>query len=115
VGGPKFVAAMASLVDYSAPAHVDNDYLFSIHQLKVDGCIANNKMVQCFCFLTYGFAIGLHPGDIILFNPHVYHCLSEKSVPYAKKDVHITTFYVKTTQVGKNDNSLPLHDFRRHP
>jgi len=108
VGRSKFVAAMASSVDYSAPAHVDDDYLFSIHQLNVDGCIADNKIVQCFCFPTYGFAIGLRPGDIILFNPHVYHCLSEKTTPYAEKDVHVTTFYVKTAHVGKNDNSLPL-------
>ena len=30
----KFVAAMASSVDYNAPAHVDDDFLFSIHQLN---------------------------------------------------------------------------------
>jgi hypothetical protein len=108
VGRSKFVAAMASSINYSAPAHVDDDYLFSIHRLNVDACIANNEMVQCFCFATYGFAIGLRPGDIILFNSHVYHCLSDKSTPYAKRDVHVTTFYVKTAHVGKNDNSLPL-------
>jgi hypothetical protein len=108
VGRSKFVAAMASSVDYSAPAHVDDDYLFSIHQLNVDGCLASNEIVQCFCFPTYGFAIGLRPGDIILFNPHVYHCLSEKTAPYAENDTHVTTFYIKTAHVGKNDNSLPL-------
>ena len=108
MGRSKFVAAMASLVDYSAPAHVDDDYLFSIHQLNMDGCIANNEIVQCFCFPTYGFAIGLRPGDIILFNPHVYHCLSDKSAPYAETHVHATTLYVKTAHVGKNDNSRPL-------
>jgi hypothetical protein len=108
VGRSKFVAAMASSVNYSAPTHVDDDYLFSIHQLNVDGCLANNEIAQCFCFPTFGFAIGLRPGDVILFNPHIYHCLSEKSTPYAKKDVHVTTFYIKTAHVGKNDNSLPL-------
>jgi hypothetical protein len=114
VGRSKFVAAMASSVNYSAPAHVDDDYLFSIHQLNVNGCTGNNEIVQCFCFPTYGFAIGLRPGDIILFNPHVYHCLSEKSTPYAEKDVHVTTFYVKTAHVGKNDNSLPLTEKENH-
>jgi hypothetical protein len=108
VGQSKFVAAMASSVNYSAPAHVDDDYLFSIHQLNVDGCITNNEIVQCVCFPTYGFAIGLRPGDIILFNPQVHHCLSEKTPPYAEKDVHVTTFYVKTAHIGKNDNNLPL-------
>jgi hypothetical protein len=100
VGRLKSVAAMASLVNYSAPAHVDDDYLFSIHQLNVNGCIADNVIVQCFCFPAYSFAIGLRSG--------LYHCLSEKSTPYAKKDVHVTTFHVKTAHVGKNDNSLPL-------
>jgi hypothetical protein len=104
----KFVAAMASSVNYSAPAHVDDDYLFSIHQLNVEGCTTDNEIAQYFCFPTYGFAIGLRPGDIILFNPHVYHCLSKKRAAYAEKDVHVTTFYVKTAHVGKNDNSLPL-------
>jgi hypothetical protein len=108
VGQSKFVAAMASSVNYSAPAHVDDDYLFSIHQVNVEEGFTDDEIVQCFCFPTYGFAIGLRPGDIILFNPHVHHCLSEKSAAYAGKDVHVTTFYVKTAHVGKNDNSLPL-------
>jgi hypothetical protein len=109
-GQSKFVAAMASSVNYSAPAHVDDDFLFSIHQVNVDGCLTEDdtEIVQCFCFPTYGFAIGLRPGDIILFNPHIHHCLSKKSEAYANKDVHVTTFYIKTAHVGKNDNSLPL-------
>jgi hypothetical protein len=106
--GCKFVAAMASSVNYSAPAHRDDDYLFSIHQVNVDGCLDCEEIVQCFCFPTLGFAIGMRPGDILLFNPHVYHCLSEKTDAFADKDVHVTTFYVKTAHVGKNDNSLPL-------
>jgi hypothetical protein len=104
----KFVAAMASSVNYSAPAHVDDDFLFSIHQVNVEGCLQWDDVVQCFCFPTYGFAIGLRPGDVILFNPHVYHCLSEKSEVYCSKDVHVTTFYVKTAHVGKNNNTVPL-------
>jgi hypothetical protein len=114
VGQSKFVAAMASSVNYSAPAHLDDDYLFSIHQLNVDGCIADNTIVQCFCFPTFGFAIGLRPGDIIVFNPHVHHCLSEKGAAYNKQDVHVTTFYVKTAHVGKNDNNLPLTNEENH-
>lgn len=104
----KFVAAMASSVNYSAPAHLDDDALFSIHQLNVDGCLDSDDVAQFFCFPTYGFAIGLRPGDIILFNPHVYHCLSEKTEQYNDVDVHVTTLYVKTSHVGKNDNTLPL-------
>jgi len=108
VGRCRFVAAMASSVNYDAPAHDDDDYLFSIHQVNVVGHLDSVDVVQWFCFPTYGFAIGLRPGDVILFNPHVHHCLSEKTEEYSDVDVHVTTFYVKTAHVGKNDNSLPL-------
>jgi hypothetical protein len=109
-GKCKFVSAMASSVNYSAPAHLDDDFLFSIHQLNVEGALESNNIVQCMCFPTYGFAIGLRPGDIILFNPHVHHCLSEKTETYSKDNVHVSTFYVKTAHVGKNNNSIPLTD-----
>jgi len=105
----KFVAAMASAMNYSAPAHVDDDFIFSIHQLNVEGRLNwDHAVVQYMCFPTLGFAIGLRPGDVILFNPHVHHCLSEKTQAYNDIDVHVTTFYVKTAHVGKNDNTLAL-------
>eukprot|EP00978_Attheya_sp_CCMP212_P019864 scaffold56308_cov53-Attheya_sp.AAC.4 len=99
-GKCKFVSAMASSVNYSAPAHLDDDFLFSIHQLNVEGALESNNIVQCMCFPTYGFAIGLRPGDVILFNPHVHHCLSEKTDMYSSHNVHVSTFYVKTAHVG---------------
>jgi hypothetical protein len=107
-GKCKFVSAMASSVNYSAPAHLDDDFLFSIHQLNVEGALESDNIVQYMCFPTYGFAVGLRPGDIILFNPHVHHCLSEKTDTFSKDNVHVTTFYVKTAHVGKNNNSIPL-------
>jgi hypothetical protein len=50
----------------------------------------------------------LRPGDIIVFNPHIHYCLSEKGAAYNERDVHVITFYVQTAHVGKNDNNLPL-------
>jgi hypothetical protein len=108
-----FVAALASAKNYMAPAHVDEDFLFSIHQLNVNMdkvYDVDNSVVQYFCFPEFGYAIGLRPGDMMIFNPQVYHCLSEKQLSYCSLDVHVTTFYVKTAHVGKNDNSLPLTD-----
>ena len=97
-------------VNYDAPAHVDDDFLFSAHQLNAVGVPVKlmSEVAQHFCFPQYGFAIALRPGDIILFNPHVFHCLSEKTKAYNNVDVHVTTFYMKTAHVGKNNNSLPL-------
>jgi hypothetical protein len=37
--GVKFVAALASSINYSAPAHVDSDFVMSIHQLNVDNVV----------------------------------------------------------------------------
>ena len=109
-GKCKYVSAIASSVNYSAPAHVDDDFLFSIHQLNVDGILDSDDVVQYMCFPTYGYAVGLRPGDILLFNPHVHHCLSKKTVEFSEYDVHVSTFYVKTAHVGKNNNSIPLND-----
>ena len=99
---------MASSVNYCAPAHVDDDFLFSIHQVNVDGLLDAHEVVQCMCFPTYGYAVALRPGDVLLFNPHVPHCLSEKTTAYKDKDVHVTTFYIKTAHVGKHDNTIAL-------
>ena len=108
VGKCKFVAAMASSIDCSAPAHTDEDFLFSIHQVNVDGHLDNSEAVQHFCFPTCGFAVGLRPGDVLLFNPHVHHCLSAKSLVCDNVEVHVTTFCVKTAHVGGNDNRVKL-------
>jgi hypothetical protein len=105
-----FVSAMASSVNYCAPAHVDDDFLFSMHQLNVNGALDCDEVVQYMCFPTYGYALGLKPGDVILFNPHVHHCLSEKTTTYINENVHVSTFYVKTAHVGKNNNTIPLNE-----
>jgi hypothetical protein len=109
--GVKFVAALASTINYSAPAHVDCDFVMSIHQMNVDtssGLLLEDEIAQYFCFPEFGYAVGLRPGDVLLFNPQVYHCLSKKEPVYKDANVHVTTFYLKTAHVGKNDNSLPL-------
>ena len=110
VGKCKWMAALASSVNYSAPAHVDDDFMLSAHQLNVDNLPEQlrSEVVQYFCFPEYGFAIALRPGDVILFNPQVLHCLSAKRAPFDSLNVHVTTFYLKTAHVGKNNNDLPL-------
>jgi hypothetical protein len=109
-----FVAALATAKNYMAAAHVDGDFLMSIHQLNMDTgkkLQLNDRIVQYFCFPQFGYAIGLRPSDILLFNPHVFHCLSDKTDNYKHEiDVHVTTFYVKTAHVGKNNNSVGLTD-----
>ncbi|CAB9504280.1 unknown protein [Seminavis robusta] len=108
IEGCTFGGALASSVDYSAPAHVDDDFFLSAHQLNVSGRFGDEEIVQYFCFPSCGFAVALRPGDVILFNPQVHHCLSKKSPAYAEDRVHVTTMYLKTRLVGKNDTSATL-------
>lgn len=58
-GKCKFVSAMTSQVNHSAPAHLDDDFLSSMHQLNVEGASESNDAVQCMCFPTHRFAMGL--------------------------------------------------------
>ena len=103
------IAALACSKNYFAPAHKDNDFFFSAHQINTpDDYVLDMDIVQYFCFPQYGFAVALRPGDVILFNPKEYHCLSKKEKSYNQKDVHVTTGYLKTAHVGKNDNDLSL-------
>jgi len=98
-----FHGAMASNFDYCAPAHVDNDFKWSVHQLNVKDRYGDSEIAQYFCFPTLGFAVALRPGDVLLFNPRVHHCLSDKSPQYADDRVHVTTMYLKLGHVSGND------------
>jgi len=107
-GGNLFGAALASTVNYNAPAHVDDDFFLSIHQLNVKGRLFDDSIAQYFCFPTCGFAVGLRPGCVLLFNPHVHHCLSEKSEEYMKDRVHVSTIYLKSKHVSQNNKDAHL-------
>jgi hypothetical protein len=52
------------------------------------------------------FAVPLHPGDCLLFNPLIPHCI----LSHCKHDNEImcVLMYMKTAIVGSNDNLLPL-------
>ena len=74
-----------------------------------------SKMPVCqyFCFPQFGLAIAIRPGDILLFNPNIYHCLSMKTENY-KTDVHVTSAYMKTAHAGDNNNRKELTDIQDH-
>ena len=59
-----------------------------------------------FTFPTLGLAIALRPGDILNFNPQVYHSVSSLCDP--KQNIWCASLYLKNAVVGGNDNSLPL-------
>ena len=58
---------------YCSPAHTDPDFFFTtlaVHDEKAKP----DEVLYHFCFPTYGIAVPMTKGDIIMFNPLVEHC-----------------------------------------
>ncbi len=63
-------------------------------------------MVTYFCFPTIGVAVPLRPGDFLLFNAKLPHCISSRCK--FEDEILCTSTYLKTAIVGMNNNDLPL-------
>jgi hypothetical protein len=113
---PTIFAALANALDYWSPAHTDQDFFYSLFTINVPGLTTLQKktysvdlaIVHHFVFPEYGIAVAMRPGDCLLFNPQHFHCLSEKEEKYDGATVYVTSFYLKTAVVCKNDNTIPL-------
>ena len=64
---------LALAKEYCSPVHVDNDFYYSTLSVYDDKA-PPNQVLYHFCFPTYGIAIPMVSGDIIVFNPLVPHC-----------------------------------------
>jgi len=106
-------SALSVSCNYYSPAHVDGDFFFSAFQVIVDtDDVSYNEhcpIVQYFCFPTCGFAVAVRNGDMLLFNPSIFHCLSHKEKSFEGMDVFVNSFYLKSQVVGLHDNSIPFH------
>ena len=61
--------------------HTDADFTFSIIQVFLKGksnYLPDDDVVVYFCFPTLGVAIPLRPGDYLLFNARIPHCISSR-------------------------------------
>ena len=94
--------------NYVSAAHVDDDCFFTALLVTVDTDDDSYDMHQeiavYFCFPSCGKAIGLRPGDILLFNPLYYHCVSKRTKSYENKEVFLAALYLSTSVIGGNDN-----------
>ena len=64
---------MALAKAYCLPAHTDKDFYYTV--LSVHNEHAEpDEVLYHFCFPTYGFAVPMTKGDIIMFNPLIAHC-----------------------------------------
>ena len=50
--------------------------------------------------------IPLKPGDVLFFNPKEPHCVSSRCDN--NDDIFCMSLYLKSDNIGKNDNSCPL-------
>jgi len=66
----------------------------------------DDKVVVYFCFPTIGVAVPLRPGDYLLFNAQIPHCISSRCT--FEDEIMCTSTYLKTAIVGMNNNDLPL-------
>jgi hypothetical protein len=113
-------AAVSISKDYVSAAHIDKDFFYSITTVRSDlysdgigGSIdwniyTNPPVAQHFLFPEFGVGVGLRPGDILVFNPRYFHCCGHKLDAYSDLSFYLATFYVKTANIGANDNRIPL-------
>ena len=89
--------------------HTDADFTFSIIQVFLKGklkYLPHDDIVVYFCFPTLGVAVPLRPGDYLLFNARIPHCISSRCK--LEDEIMCTSTYLKTAIVGMNNNDLPL-------
>ena len=68
--------------------------------------LPGDDVVTYICFPTIGVAVPLRPGDYLLFNAKLPHCISSRCK--FEDEILCTSTYLKTTIVGMDYNDLPL-------
>ncbi len=85
--------------------HVDKYLTMWIVQVRMDGIFyqSYDTIVCYFCFSRIRIAVGLQPGDFLLFNPPEPHSI----LCHCNKDgiVYCISSYLKTQVVRLNNNS----------
>jgi len=89
--------------------HTDEDFTMSIIQVFLKGLTHYNvhdDIIVFFCLPTLGVAVPLRPGDYLIFNPRLPHCISSRCA--IEHEVISISAYLKSSIVGMNNNDLPL-------
>ena len=87
------------------PHHTDKDFFYSITSVLWGSKVEiNDPVIKYFTFAECGIAVGLRPGDIIIFNAQSYHSISSATKAALKKDLFCLTLYLKTAAVAGNTN-----------
>lgn len=105
----KFFGGIAFGTNVFLRCHTDQDFTMSMSQVFVKGkphYHLDDDVIVYFCFPTLGVAVPLRPGDYLLFNPLIPHCISSRCKQ--EDEIMCVSMYLKTAIVGLNDNLLPL-------
>jgi len=105
----KYFGALAFGRNVFLRCHTDEDFTMSVAQIYLKGSNQyhiHDKVVAFFCFPTRGVAIPMRPGDFLLFDTSLPHCVSSRC--HNCDDIMIISFYLKSMVVGMNDNNIPL-------
>jgi len=89
--------------------HTDSDYTMSMVQIHLKGKDVykiDDNVVVYFCFPTLGVAVPLRPGDFLLFNALIPHCVSSRC--RQDSDIFSIAMYLKMSVVSMNNNQLPV-------
>jgi len=105
----KFFGGIAFGSNVFLRCHTDQDFTMSISQVFLKGKLhyaVDDDVIVYFCFPTLGVSVPLRPGDYLLFNPLIPHCISSRCK--YDDDIMCVSMYLKTAIVRMNDNSLEL-------
>jgi hypothetical protein len=89
--------------------HTDEDFTMSVIQVHLKGRTKyelDDEPVVFFCFPSLGVAVPLRPGDFLVFNPLIPHCISSRC--RQSDDVMSLSMFLKSSVVGLNNNQLAL-------
>lgn len=92
----------------------------AIAESREDAAVVNamneqwfSPIAHYFVFPSHGVAVGIRPGDMVIFNPMHHHCCSLKKVAYKDNPVFLSAFYLNTAVVGGNDNGVELTELQQ--
>ncbi len=66
------------------------------------------RLSYIFCFPTIGVDVPICPGDYLLFNARIPHCIFSRCK--VEEEILVTSAYLKMAVVGINNNDLPFTD-----
>jgi hypothetical protein len=109
MSGSKYYGGIAYSCNVFFWCHTNADFTMSFSQVLLKGrnrYKIDDEVVVYFCFRTLGVTVPLQPGDSLLFNSLIPHCILSQ----CKLDDNImcVSMYLKLAAVFMNNNSLSL-------